>query len=468
MTRGRLVLVTGVAAFMGFLDATVVNVAFPDIERSFPHTQRADLSWVLNAYNVVFAALLVPAGRYADRLGRRRSFFAGVALFVAASELCAAAPTAGVLIAARVVQAAGAAIVIPTSLALLLPAFPATARATAVGLWGIGAASAGAAGPSLGGLVVGNLSWRWVFLINVPIGAVVYLLGRRSLVEARDETRGARPDLVGAAQLALGMGALALAIVKGKEWGWESPRVVGSFAVAAGALALLAWRSRHHPAPMVEAAMLRVRSVAVGNGGTLLFAIAFYALLLNNVLFMTTVWRYSLLSAGGALTTTPLTTAILAAPFGRLADRVGYRTLIVPGCLLYGVAALWFAARCGTHPEFVSVWLPGGLVAGTGIALAFPVLASASVSELPAARFGTGSAVNAAFRQTGAVLGVAVIVGILGTPSPATALTAFQHGWHVMAVVALSAGAVSMLLPGRAALASPAAPAAEPAATSGG
>jgi MFS family permease len=190
--------------------------------------------------------------------------------------------------------------------------------------------------------------------------------------------------------------------------------------------------------------------VRIGNAGTLLFAVAFYAMLLNNVLFMTTVWQYSILSAGGALTTTPLTTATFAAPFGRLADRVGYKTLIVPGCALYASAALWFANRCGTHPEFLSTWLPGGVVAGLGIALAFPVLASASVSDLPAVRFGTGSAVNAAARQIGAVLGVAIIVAIVGTPSPATALNVFQDGWTVMAVVALAAGVVALLLPRRA------------------
>jgi EmrB/QacA subfamily drug resistance transporter len=445
--RARLVVVTGLAVFMGFLDATIVNIAFPDIERSFPDTGREDLSWVLNSYNVVFAALLVPAGRFADRIGRRRFFFTGLFVFVAASGLCAAAPSAEVLIAARVLQAAGAAIVIPTSLALLLPAFPIDQRATAVGLWGIGAASAAAAGPSLGGLIVDQTDWRWVFLVNLPIGAVVYLVGRNTIEEAREERGAPRPDIVGAVLLAACMGALALGIVKGEEWGWSSGRVLASFAFAAGAGAFFALRSRRHPAPVIEGALLRVRSFAVGNAGTLLFAVAFYALLLNNVLFMTTVWDYSLLSAGGALTTTPATTAILAAPFGRLADRVGHRTLIVPGCLLYAGAATWFATQCGDDPAFVSEWLPGGVMAGVGIALAFPVLASASVSELVPSRFGTGSAINAAARQIGAVLGVAIIVAIVGTPSPGAAPGAFDDGWTVMAIVTLAAAVTALFLP---------------------
>ena len=161
--RWKVLLVTAVAVFMGFLDVTIVNIAFPDIEASFPHTSLAGLSWILNAYNIVFAALLVPAGRLSDRLGRRRMFFAGVATFLAASVVCGAAPSVEVLVAARVVQAAGAAILVPTSLALMLPEFPLEQRATATALWGATGAVAAAAGPSLGGVLVDATSWRLVF-----------------------------------------------------------------------------------------------------------------------------------------------------------------------------------------------------------------------------------------------------------------------------------------------------------------
>lgn len=445
--RPRLVFVTGLAVFMGFLDTTIVNIAFPAIERSFRQVDRAELSWVLNAYNVLFAALLVPAGRLADRLGRRRCFFAGLAIFVLASALCAVAPEASFLIAARCLQALGAAVIIPTSLALLLASAPVGQRASAVGLWGIGAASAAAAGPSLGGLIVDQAGWRWVFLVNVPIGLLVYLLGRTTLQETRVEQGAAMPDLLGGALLALCVGALALGIVNGEGWGWDGARVIGAFSVAAIAGLVFAWRSRAHPVPMVDRALLRTRSFVVGNAGTLLFAMSFYALLLNNVLFMTSVWRYSILSAGGALTTTPLTTAICAAPFGRLADRVGHRTLIVPGCLLYAAAALWFAARLGDTPDFIGGWLPGGIAAGIGIALAFPTLASASVNDLSAHWLGTGSAINAAARQVGAVLGVALIVAILAASSSTATRAAYEHGWRIMAIVTLCAAGVGMLLP---------------------
>lgn len=443
--------VTGLAVFMGFLDTTIVNIAFPAIQRSFQQVDRAELSWVLNAYNVLFAALLVPAGRLADRLGRRRCFFTGLAIFVLASALCAIAPGASLLIAARCLQALGAAVIIPTSLALLLACAPVGQRATAVGLWGIGAASAAAAGPSLGGLIIEEAGWRWVFLLNVPIGLLVYLLGRstlrRTLEERRAEQGAALPDILGGALLALCMGALALGIVNGQSWGWGGARVIGAFSVAAIAGLSFVGRSRRHPVPMVDRSLLRTRSFVVGNAGTLLFAMSFYALLLNNVLFMTSVWRFSILSAGGALTTTPLTTAICAAPFGRLADRVGHRTLIVPGCLLYAAAALWFAARLGSAPDFIGGWLPGGIAAGIGIALAFPTLASASVNDLSAHWLGTGSAVNAAARQVGAVLGVALIVAILAASTSTATRVAYEHGWRIMSIVTLCAAGVGMLLP---------------------
>src|SRR5919108_3465902 len=168
--RWKVLTVTAVAVFMGFLDVTIVNVAFPDLQRDFTAASRADLSWVLNAYNIVFAALLVPAGRPADLVGRRRMFFAGVGLFLAASVACGVAGSPEVLVAARVVQAAGAAILVPTSLALLLPEFPLEQRATATALWGATGAVAAATGPSLGGVLVDATSWRWVFFVNLLIG----------------------------------------------------------------------------------------------------------------------------------------------------------------------------------------------------------------------------------------------------------------------------------------------------------
>src|SRR3954449_6303367 len=230
--RWKVLLVTGVAVFMAFLDVTIVNVAFPSIREAFPETSLAGLSWVLNAYNIVFAALLVPAGRLADLLGRRRMFFVGLALFVVASALCGLAWSVGVLVAARVLQAAGAALLVPTSLGLLLPEFPVERRATATALWGAIGGVAAATGPSLGGLLISWADWRLVFFVNLVFGAAAWLPARRLLRETRDPDRGAVPDALGIALLAGGVGALSLAIVEAPDWGWGSARVLLAFAAA--------------------------------------------------------------------------------------------------------------------------------------------------------------------------------------------------------------------------------------------
>src|SRR3954453_22422687 len=241
--RWKVLLVTGVAVFMAFLDVTIVNVAFPSIKLAFPSSSLAGLSWVLNAYNIVFAALLVPAGRLADLVGRRRIFFVGMGLFVAASALCGLAPSAGFLIGARVLQAAGAALLVPTSLGLLLPEFPPERRATATALWGAIGGVAAATGPSLGGVLIQWADWRLVFYVNLALGAAVLVPARRLLVEIRDPDRGAVPDAFGIAHLAGGVGLLSLAIVEAPAWGWGSARVLVAFAFAALSLGAFVWRS---------------------------------------------------------------------------------------------------------------------------------------------------------------------------------------------------------------------------------
>src|SRR5436190_21956100 len=219
--RWKVLLVTSVAVFMGFLDVTIVNIAFPDIRSSFPDSSLAGLSWVLNAYNVVFAALLVPAGRVADIVGRRRMFFIGLLTFLAASAVCGAAGSVEMLVAARVVQAAGGAILVPTSLGLLLPEFPLEQRATATALWGATGAVAAATGPALGGVLVDATSWRWVFFVNLAIGLPALIPARRLLRESR-EPQTPFPDMLGAILLAGGVAALALGIGQGPRWGWSS------------------------------------------------------------------------------------------------------------------------------------------------------------------------------------------------------------------------------------------------------
>ena len=254
VTRGRLpsstvLLVASFGAFLAFLDATIVNVAFPSIRESFPGTSIGGLSWVLNAYNIVFAAFLVPCGRLADLVGRRRAFAWGVGLFTAASLLCAVAPSVGFLVAARGVQALGAAMLVPASLALVVQAFPGERRTHAVGLWGAAAALASGLGPPIGGVLVDLGGWRWAFLINLPFGLVALVAARTRLVESRAPGRRSFPDVGGAAMFALALALLTLGIVQGNAWGWTSWAVLGAFAAAAALLVGFVVRSRGHRSP---------------------------------------------------------------------------------------------------------------------------------------------------------------------------------------------------------------------------
>ncbi len=437
-------LVTSLGAFMAFLDATIVNIAFPDLRASFPEASLAALSWVLNAYSIVFAALLVPAGRLADLYGRRRLFVWGLVVFGAASLLCALAPAEELLVAARVVQAAGAAVMVPTSLALLLPAFPPERRATAVGLWGAAAAVAAAIGPPLGGLLIEASDWRLVFLVNVPIAIAAIALGRRVLEESRDETALGLPDLVGAAVLALSIGALSLGLVKGNEWGWSSGRVLVSFAVAAALVPVALARSARHPSPALHLELFRVPSFAVANVGTLLFASAFFAMLLGNVLFLTEIWGYSILKAGLAIVPSPLAAAVFAGPAGRLSDRFGQRPVAAPGAIVFALGVGWLAWVAGPEPAYLREWLPGALLIGSGVGLTFPTLGSAAVAALGPRNFALGSAVSGTSRQLGAVLGVAILVAIVGAPGVAAAPSDFDAGWLFCAGAAIGAGLAAL------------------------
>jgi EmrB/QacA subfamily drug resistance transporter len=444
--RWKVLLVTSVAVFMGFLDVTIVNIAFPDIEASFPGTSLAGLSWILNAYNIVFAALLVPAGRLSDRLGRRRMFFVGVSTFLGASVVCGLAPSVDVLVAARIVQAAGAAILVPTSLALLLPEFPLEQRATATALWGAAGGIAAAAGPALGGVLVAATSWRSVFFVNLAIGLPALIPARHLLRESRDPNPGPLTDMLGIVLLVAGVGLLSLGIVKGQDWGWGSAPVVASIVASALVLAAFVGRSARHPAPVIEFGLLRVRSFAVANAGVFLFALGFYAVLLANILFLTGVWGWSVLRAGIAVTPGPLMAALSATVGGRLADRYGQRVVALPGGLLFAAGCLVFATGTGATPHYASEFLPATLLTGTGVGLSFAAWGSAAVAELPPSRFATGSAISATSRQIGAVLGIAVLVAVIGTPSPEDAVSTFHTAWVLMALPAAAAGLMALAL----------------------
>ncbi len=420
--------VSSLAAFLAFLDVTIVNIAFPAITVAFPATSAADLSWIFTAYNVTFAALLVPAGRLADLLGRRRAFLAGLALFGLASAACAAAPTVALLVAARTVQAVAAALLAPSSLALLLPAFPPERRGFAVGTWGAMGGIAAATGPALGGLLVDGLGWRAVFLVNLPVVVLTLAAGALVMTESRDLT-SRLPDLLGVVMLGGGVALLAWGIVGG-ETSWTAPATLARLVGGLALLALFAWRSGRVANPLVEPALFRVRAFRASILGYLVFSAAFYALLLANVLYLTGVWHYSVLLAGLAVTPGPLMAATGSALGGRLTDRFGARAVVVPGALLFAAGCALFATGIGPDPAYLSHFLPATLLTGAGVGAVFSGLGVAAVAALPPNRYATGSAVGTCARQIGAVFGISALLSGLAAGAH------FSTAWTLMVIAA--------------------------------
>jgi EmrB/QacA subfamily drug resistance transporter len=427
--------VASASSFLVYLDATIVNVAFPDIRASFTGTTLAGLSWILSAYGIVFAALLVPGGRYADVVGGRRLFLAGLAAFTFGSLLCAAAPSVPLLVAARVLQAAGGAMLVPASQLLVMAAFPPEQRMKVIGVMAGVAALASALGPVLGGLMVDLGGWRLVFVVNLPIGLAALALGRR-MPAPPPGSLVARPDLLGSVLAVAAVGTLALGAVQGPEWGWGDPRTLAAFAASAVLTPLLIWRCSTHRAPVLELPLFRVRSFRTGNLGALLLGTSFFGLVLANSLYLTQVWGYSVLKAGLAIAPGPLASGVAAIVAGRYTDRVDPRRFILPGALISAVSGVWLATQVGPEPAFLAEWLPATLLMGVGVGLGFATIVAVCVRDLGPAQLGIGSGMSATTRQLGAVFGVAVLIAILG---PAPGPDSYDAGWWAMAGFALLA-----------------------------
>jgi EmrB/QacA subfamily drug resistance transporter len=441
--------VVGAGIAMVNLDLFIANVALPSIGRAFHGTDLASLSWVLNAYAIIFAALLVPAGRLADRMGRRTAFLVGVVVFALSSAWCAGSTSVWELVAARVVQAGGGALLMPASLGLLLSVTPPAKKAAAIRGWTAIGGLAAALGPVIGGLLV-EASWHWVFLINVPVAAVTLVAGLRVLpsghqdgLRPRDEPR---PDVLGAGLLTAAVGLLALALVKADSWGWTSARVIGVLAAAIILGAVFWWRSTRHPAPVIEPHLFRLPAFGTATAAGLVFGTAFGAMLLLVTLWCQDVWGWSALKAGLAVAPGPLMVPFLSVGAGPLARRIGPGPVAAVGCAIYAGGCVFWRLSLQLVPDYPAHMLPGMLMTGIGVGLTLPTLVSAAVSAVPPARFATGSGIVTMARQLGIVLGVALLVTVLGSPTRATALADFGRGYVLTASLAATAGLSALLL----------------------
>ncbi len=421
--------ISALAVLAIFLDTTVLFVAFPDISRSFASVSAGQLSWVLNAYTIVFAALLVPAGKVADRVGHKRAFLAGSALFTVASMACGLAPSASLLVAFRVVQAIGAAALLPSSLALILRAFPREKIPLAVAVWGATGAVAGALGPTLGAAVVESVGWRWVFYLNLPIGLFTVVAGLRHLVESRDPT-SRLPAPTGVVLVAASAATLSLGVVQSEEWGWVDGRTAAALVGGLVLLAVFVATQRRTSAPVLDLDLFRIGNFAWGNAATLAFGTAFTAMFLSSILFLTTVWGWSILQAGFGVAPGPLLVAVLAPRLGGLAGRIGQRPLLLAGGAFFAAGGVWRFVALTADVDYVIDYLPSMALTGIGVALCLPQLSSVIAQALPPNRLGVGGASNQAIRQFGGTFGVALTVAFVGAPAGlAEAVTSFDRVW---------------------------------------
>lgn len=439
----RVLALTSVAGFAGALDLSVMFVAFPSIEDDFPDASTATLSWVLTVFSIVLAALLIPGGRLADLKGRRRMFLTGVALFGVGSGLAALAPDPFVLIAARVVQACGAALFVPAAMTLILTAFPPERRAMAVGTWAAIGGMAAATGPSIGAAVVEVGGWRSAFLLNIVLAAVAGLWGLRALKESADPDVGRLTDLWGSALVITSVGLLALATVEGPEWGWTDPRVLllASIGIAAGVATV--YRSRRHPEPVLDLALFTNPNFNRANIVAFLFAAGFFAMFFGLVRFLTDAWGYDTSEAGLLITPGPATAAVLSFVGGRQADRFGHRAIMVPGALAFALGAAWLLVGVGDEPDLLLVWLPSIVLFGIGIGLVFPSFQSAAVHGIEAGRFGVASATVQSNVRVAATFGVAAAVALIGGFEAGDPAGDFDPFFALLIALALASAAVS-------------------------
>lgn len=433
--RARLTLaIAALAAMATYLDTTILFVAFPGISESFDDSSASVLSWVLNGYTIVFAALLVPAGKLADRFGQRLAFLVGSATFSLASLACGLAPTAAFLIAARIVQGAGAAILVPASLALVMAAFPHDKIPQVIAIWGAMGALSAAVGPSLGALIIDSFGWRWAFLINLPIGAVTIVAGLRYLSESRDPNVRI-PSLAGVVLLVVAMSTLLYALVESDSVGWGSPQTVLMLIVGLVLMGLFVTHQRQTNAPTLDPELFELRNFRWGNLAMFSFNVGFTAMFFGSILFLVNVWDWSILKAGLGVAPGPLIAAICAARFGKLAGQIGQRPLVLIGGIVAAVSGLYRVLWLNDDVDYLIDFGVPLVLSAFAIGLVFPQVTSVAVQALPGNRVGVGGATTQAVRQFGGSLGVALTIALLGSMSGALDLVAgFNRIWWLVVI----------------------------------
>ena len=439
-----------VGLFMIMLDNTIVNVALPSIEHSL-HMSISSLEWIVTAYALTFAALLITGGKLGDLYGRRKMFTAGLVVFTLASLACGLAPSAGILIAARAVQGVGAAVMSPATLSIITATFPPKERGQAIGIWAGVSALALAIGPLVGGLIVDNINWHWIFYVNVPVGVVGIIVSRLVIAESRDTSHEQSIDLPGLVTSSGALLALSYALIEGNRHGWGSPEIIGLFAAAAVLLAVFIRLELRQRLPMLDLGLFKIGAFVGANTVAMLVSLGMFGVFFFISLYVQNVLGYSPTKAGAIFLPMTILIILIAPIAGKLSDRVGSRWLMGAGMSILGVSLLLYQ-RIGLHTGFWSL-LPQLVLGGIGMALTMSPMTSAAMASVPVDKAGVGSGVLNSFRQVGGSLGIALMGAILlnyqhPTTSKVVAAQQFVNGLHaallVSAFIAFAAAGVAI------------------------
>jgi EmrB/QacA subfamily drug resistance transporter len=421
-TRAWLVLVLAAGAnVLPAMNLSIMNVVYPDVQTAFPDVSAAQLSWVLNAYTVVSAATLVIGGVTADRLGRKRCLLLGCTGFGVGSLICGFAPNVGTIIAGRIFIGISSSFVVTSNVALALREFPATRRSSAFGVIASFGGFAAAAGPTVGSLVLRAGGWRWAFWINVPVALVIVVLGSRIFAESRDPEARAFPDIVGAALLLAGISLGITAVVQSPTWGWLDARTAGCLIVGGLSLLWMLLRSARHASPMVDLTLFRSRNRSLFNVMAFLVSVGWFGMFFAMVQFLRGPWDYGIVRAGLFVTPIPFGAGVLGVLGGWVADRIGYRSMLIVGAMAFVVGSTWMALMVDSEPDVVA-WMLGMVPIAIGTGLVFPSFQAGAVIDTPSEQYAVAVGVNQTIQRIGAAAGGAVAIAFIASVGPADAL----------------------------------------------
>ena len=413
------------------MELTIISLALPKIRAAFGDATPARLAWVVSAYSITVAALLLLSGWLADRFGRRQVFCWGLVVFTLGSIAAGLSTSTSVLIASRTLQAVGGAMQYPAGLALLLTAFPPSRRQLAIGTWGAMGGLAAALGPTAGALLIDAFGWRAVFFVNVPVAIVALAVGLCYLPRSVSQQVAHRVDFVGVPLASVGVAAIILGIVQGEGWGWASFRTLASFTAGVILIAGFAAQSRRHPAPLFDLNLLRLRSFVLGNLGTLFFSVGFFAMLVPLPTYIQDVWGWSVITTGFAIAPGPLLSFLVSPQAGRLADRIGNAPILTVGAVCGVAGTIVMQTAITTEP---SIWrlLSGTLLVGVAAGTGFAQLVGAALRDVPDRQYAMATAGRTTFFQMCVAFAIAVGFAMIGRPgSPEATLSAYQNVWLV-------------------------------------